>query len=48
MLYGVKEEYLHSALNAINEKYGSFEKYVKNGLLISDSEIKALRDLYLE
>ena len=40
--------YLSAAFEAIDREFGSFEKYVRNGLGLSDQDIKHLRNLYLE
>jgi len=47
-LYSVREEYLQAAFEAIDAEYGSFEEYVRDGLLISSSDIQTLREMYLE
>jgi protein-tyrosine phosphatase len=40
--------YLGAAFAAIDEKYGSFEGYVRNGLGLSRSDVTRLQSLYLE
>ena len=40
--------YLCAAFEAIDREFGSFEKYVRNGLGLTDQDIKHLRNLYLE
>ena len=40
--------YLSAAFEAIDREFGSFEKYVRNGLGLTDQDIKHLRNLYLE
>ena len=44
-VFSAKEEYLDHALNEVNKKYGSLEKYIRDEL---DVDIKRLRALYLE
>ena len=45
---GVKGEYLTAALDAVKEKYGSIQVYIKNQLGVSDEETEQLRNMYLE
>ena len=45
---GVKGEYLTAALDAVKEKYGSIQDYIKNQLGVSDEETEQLRNMYLE
>jgi protein-tyrosine phosphatase len=40
--------YLSAAFAAIDEKYGSFESYVGNGLGLSRADVARLQSLYLE
>lgn len=40
--------YLNAAFETIDEQYGSFENYVRDGLGLSKKEIEHLKDLYLE
>ncbi len=47
-LYTVKESFLHSMYTAIYDKYGTFENYIKNGLMVSPSIIEKLRRKYVE
>ena len=42
------EKYLNSAFDALNEKYGSFENFVKDGLKITDEEIADFKNYMLE
>lgn len=48
VLLGVKKEFLSAALTAAEEKYGSFENYITEGLGVTPEEIERIRDLYLE
>jgi protein-tyrosine phosphatase len=47
-LSGAVPEYLHSAFTAIDEQYGSFEKYVSEGLGLSDADVNTPRTSLLE
>ena len=44
-VFSAKEEYLDHALDAVNEKYGSIEKYITDELCV---DVDKLRALYLE
>ncbi len=44
----VSEDFLHLALNSINNEYGSVQNYLTDGLGLSDEDITALRDKFLE
>lgn len=46
--FGAKEEYINAAYEKINESYGDFDNFIKNGLKISSEQIEKLRDIYLE
>lgn len=47
-MYGVKQEYLAASFAAIEEEYGSFENFVRDGLGISDEHVACIREFYLE
>ena len=47
-LLGVEQEYIETAFKTAEEKYGSLENYIREGLEISDQEIIELRSLLLE
>lgn len=47
-LMTVKAIYLHEMYQAIADHYGTFEHYITKGLLITDIEIRQLKDNYLE
>jgi len=47
-LMAVDSEWLKSALFALDAEYGSFDKYVEEGLGLTSSEVDELRSLYLE
>ena len=47
-LLSVDHQYLQTAFDAIDGKWGSFDNYVRRGLNLSDDEITALRDRFLE
>ena len=44
---GVRKEYLETAFDEMETKYGTIEKYFSEGLGIDADQQKALRDLYL-
>ncbi len=47
-ILGVKEEYLNSAFDEMETKYGNIENYFAEGLSIDTAQQEALRRLYLE
>ena len=47
-LLGVEREYIEAAFQAAEEKYGSLENFIREGLNISDKEIQILRNKFLE
>ncbi len=47
-LSGVREEYIHAALDEIDTRYGSFDVYLEKALGIDAQRRAALRDRYLE
>ena len=47
-LFGVEQEYIEMAFKTAEAQYGSLENYIRNGLNISDEEIKKLKSLLLE
>ena len=44
----VRSAFLSAAFQSIDHEYGSFEKYVHNGLSLTEQDIEILRSLYLE
>ena len=46
-ILGVKKEYLESAFDEMEKKFGTIEKYFAEGLGIDAEHQQALRDLYL-
>jgi protein-tyrosine phosphatase len=46
-ILGVKKEYLETAFDEMEKKYGTIEKYFSEGLGIDADQQKALRELYL-
>ena len=46
-ILGVRKEYLETAFDEMETKYGTIEKYFSEGLGIDADQQKALRDLYL-
>lgn len=47
-IVGVKSEYLTAAFEAVKEKYGSIEDYLRNQLGLSEEAQNRLREKYLE
>jgi protein-tyrosine phosphatase len=46
-ILGVRKEYLDTAFDEMETKYGTIEKYFSEGLGIDEAQQKTLRDLYL-
>ena len=47
-LLDVREEYLQAAFDAVDEKYGSFDAYLIDGLGLTEAQVEAFRDSMLE
>lgn len=47
-LLEVRPEYLQAAFDAVDEKFGSFDAYLTDGLGLTEAQIAALRDSMLE
>jgi protein-tyrosine phosphatase len=47
-LIGVEQIYIETAFKNAEEKYGSLENFIREGLNISDEEIKMLRNKFVE
>ena len=47
-LMTVHTNYLATAMRTIDKEYGSIDKYIKNELGVTDSEINSLKKIYLE
>ena len=47
-LLGVEREYIETAFQTAEEKYGSLEGFIRDGLNISDEDIQKLRNKFLE
>ena len=47
-LLGVEREYIETAFQTAEEKYGSLENFIRDGLNISDEEIQKLRNKFIE
>ena len=47
-LLGVERIYIETAFKTAEETYGSLENFIREGLNISDKDIQALRDKFLE
>ena len=48
VIAAVYEEFLNMAVDSVEEKYGSMQDYLKNQLGLSDTDLKTLRDKFLE
>ena len=46
-LLGVEKIYIETAFEAAEDKYGTLENFIKEGLNISDIDIKNLRSQFL-
>ena len=47
-LLGVEREYIETAFQTAEEKYGSLENFIRDGLNISDEDIQKLRNKFIE
>ena len=47
-LIGVEQIYIETAFETAEEEYGSLEKFIRDGLNISDEDIQKLRNKFLE
>ena len=47
LLLGAKKEYIDSFYQAVNDKYGSMDGYIRNGLAVLDEEIRIMKNKYL-
>ena len=47
-LLGVEQIYIETAFRTAEDKYGSLENFIRNGLNISDEDIQKLRNKFLE
>ena len=47
-LLGVEQIYIETAFKTAEDKYGSLENFIRNGLNISDEDIQKLRNKFLE
>jgi protein-tyrosine phosphatase len=47
-LLGVRRDYLEAAFDTIDERYGSLEAYLREGLGVSDEELAQMRAQLLE
>ncbi|MCR4956711.1 MAG: tyrosine-protein phosphatase [Lachnospiraceae bacterium] len=46
-LFGARKEYLDCYYDEINNKFGSFQNFVEQGLCLSASDVEKLREIYL-
>lgn len=47
-LFGAKREYIDTFYEAVDDRFGSFDAFIKEGLGLSEEEILKMRELYLE
>ena len=47
-LTGVNRKYMEKLLDTLEEKYGSQERYLTEGLGLDRAELEQLREMYLE
>ena len=47
-LFGAKREYIDTFYETVDDRFGSFDAFIKEGLGLSEEEILKMRDLYLE
>lgn len=45
-MIGVREDYLKTSIDLINENYGSINNYIKNGLNVSEATLQLIREKY--
>ncbi len=45
---GVREDYLELLYESIDERYGSMDNYLRDGLGLTPEELNTLRNRYLE
>ncbi len=46
-LFGAEKEYIESFYKAIEEKFGGFAEFIREGLKLSDEDVRKIRDRYL-
>lgn len=47
-LFGAKREYIDTFYEAVRERFGNFDSFIKEGLGLSEEEILKMKNLYLE
>ena len=47
-LFGAKEEYIQTIFDVIGERWGSFDAFLAQALHLTDADIQAMRDKFLE
>jgi protein-tyrosine phosphatase len=47
VVWRVREDFLHAALQAIDADYGSMAQYLQNGLGLAEPDLERLRQMYL-
>jgi len=47
-MFGVRESYILSVFNAIDERYGSIDNYLRDEMGLNDEKLAKLRDMYLQ
>ena len=45
---GVEERYILAAFNQIDKEWGGMDRYIKEGLSLSDTDVEQIRSIYLE
>ncbi len=46
-LFGADKDYIMSYYKAVYEKYGSFDRYIKEGIGLAPQDVEAIRECYL-
>ena len=47
-LFGAEEEYIEAFYAAVDEKYGDFDRFIHEGLKLSDADIELMKSKYTE
>ncbi len=47
-LFGAKREYIDTFYKTVNDRFGSMDAFIEEGLNLTDEEIKMMREIYLE
>ena len=46
-LFGARQDYIEEYYNTINSKYGSFDLFLRNGLKLTEEDLRELQSMYL-